>query len=127
MGLRSDLGQEPPLASGFNQGADLFNFVRPETVGGVLYVVEGATMGGSQIDRAAQRTLSTKDISGRRYWAWCRANARHRWPMVQADLMERYPEPDAYEAPVAGAARTFELFGQWLAPLNNPAHRTSDF
>lgn len=113
-----DLGaddQAPPLCTGARA------LVTPETLGGVLYVIEGATMGGAQIDRAARRLLGRDEPAGRRFWAWCRAEGKHRWPMTQRHL-DHLQTTGAPRAPLMdGALGTFRLLADWLAPLDLPA------
>lgn len=104
----------PPLCHGARA------LVTPDTLGGVLYVIEGATMGGAQIDRAARRLLGRDDPAGRRFWAWCRAEGKHRWPMTLRHL-DHLQATGAPRAPLMqGALGTFRLLADWLAPLDTP-------
>ena len=92
--------------------------VSPESIGGVLYVVEGATLGGARIDRAVRRLLGSEQPDGRRYWSWCRSESGRRWPMM-IDYLERLVAEGATIGELEkGASETFQALADWLAPLD---------
>lgn len=95
--------------------------VSPRTVGGVLYVVEGAVLGGSQLDRMAQKLLGDQSADGRGYWAWCRSEGKHRWALMLRYLDGLSARGQAVDDLVDGARATFAELGEWLAPLDRPA------
>lgn len=82
---------------------------------GVLYVVEGATLGGRVIAvhladtgvpaRAVRFFASYGDQVGRRW---------HHFRAASADWVGT--DPDRADAVVDSAVRTFQLLGRWLAP-----------
>ncbi|MEP3636180.1 MAG: biliverdin-producing heme oxygenase [Paracoccaceae bacterium] len=94
------------------------NIVTPHSLPGVLYVIEGSTLGAAQIDRAAQKILRPDKPHGRRFWAWSRANNTARWTMLNAYLaqLEDYCQPT--DAILQGATDTFQALADWLAPLD---------
>lgn len=94
--------------------------VSPETLPGVLYVIEGATLGATQIDRAVQKLLGSSEPDGRRFWAWCRAQNKHRWSMANNFMEAQHTSGVAVDDIVRGARDTFETLGAWLAPLDVP-------
>lgn len=94
------------------------DIVSPTTLGGVLYVIEGATLGAPQIDRAAQKLLGNEGLEGRRFWAWCRAQNKQRWSMANSYLEQSHAQGVALDDLVKGARQTFEVLSEWLAPLN---------
>ncbi len=91
--------------------------VTPATLAGVLYVIEGSTLGAAQIDRAAQKILSAENVEGRRFWAWSRANNTARWAAINAYLNRFDASPHNRAAILRGANETFEALATWLAPL----------
>lgn len=96
------------------------NMVTPASVGGVLYVIEGATLGAAQIDRAAQKILSSETTKGRSFWAWSRANGKARWSAIN-ELLSALDEAGHPHAPmIEGANDTFQALADWLAPLEQP-------
>ncbi|QFT73405.1 Heme oxygenase [Ruegeria sp. THAF33] len=97
---------------------EIAQVVTPKTVGGVLYVVEGATMGGALINKAAEKLLSTENILGRRYWDWCRVEGRNRWRMTLQYLDHLQSSASSLDDVVSGAKDTFRLLDDWLAPLD---------
>ncbi|MEO1107803.1 MAG: biliverdin-producing heme oxygenase [Pseudomonadota bacterium] len=97
---------------------EIAEVVTPETVGGVLYVVEGATMGGALINKAAERLLNTDNTLGRRYWDWCRVEGRNRWRMTLQYLDHLQFSASSLDDLVSGAKDTFRLLDDWLAPLD---------
>jgi heme oxygenase len=97
---------------------EIAEVVTPKTVGGVLYVVEGATMGGALINKAAERLLSTDNTLGRRYWDWCRVEGRNRWRITLQYLDHLQSSASSLDDLVSGAKDTFRLLDDWLAPLD---------
>lgn len=95
-----------------------FEIVSSTSLGGVLYVVEGATLGGTGIDRYAQKLLGQQEPAGRRYWAWCRAKNKQRWPMALSCLEHLHDQGVAIGDLVAGANDTFQTLADWMAPLD---------
>lgn len=92
--------------------------VTPHTLGGVIYVIEGSTLGAKPIDRAAQRLLDPQHTKGRIFWAWCRAQNTSRWHLAM-QYLDHLSRSQAPEAPLAtGAREVFEALGDWLAPLD---------
>lgn len=100
---------------------EAFDIVSSASLGGVLYVIEGATLGGAHIDRAARRLLAREDPAGRRFWAWCRAEGGNRWPMTNRYLEDLEAEGAEVSDLRKGAFDTFRLLAEWLAPLA-PSH-----
>lgn len=90
-----------------------------ETLGGVIYVVEGAILGGAHIDRAAQKLLGDDSQNGRHYWAWCRANGGRRWLEALRFLGRIHADGAEIDRLSAGALATFRTFAEWIEPLND--------
>jgi heme oxygenase len=96
----------------------LHDVVSPTSLGGVLYVIEGSTLGAAQIDRAAQKLLSDDTPQGRQFWAWSRANNKARWSMT-LQFIAHLDKIGAARVPVInGANQTFQALADWLAPLD---------
>ena len=114
LGLSAEAIEESPRCS------EAFDIVSPASLGGILYVIEGATLGGARIDRAACRLLAREDPAGRRFWSWCRAVGGNRWPMINRYLEDLEAEGAAVRDLRAGARDTFRLLADWLAPLDRP-------
>lgn len=119
LGLSAEAIKESPRCS------EAFDIVSPASLGGILYVIEGATLGGARIDRAARRLLARDDQAGRRFWSWCRAVGGIRWPMANRYLEDLEAEGNAVSDLRKGAHDTFRLLGDWLAPLDR-SHPLSD-
>lgn len=97
--------------------------VTPATLGGVLYVIEGATLGAAQIDRAAKRLLGADGSNGRRFWAWGRAQNKYRWAMANSYLEHLAAQGASASDITLGAELTFAALADWLAPLDRaPGH-----
>lgn len=97
---------------------DVLDLISKTSLGGVLYVIEGATLGGAGIDRAAQRILFKDTTEGRKYWAWCRSENKRCWSMINAYLKKLDDAGASVDALAQGAQDTFTLFERWLAPLD---------
>nr|WP_297772955.1 biliverdin-producing heme oxygenase [uncultured Roseovarius sp.] len=112
LGLSAETIEESP------QCDEAYGIVSAATLGGVLYVIEGATLGGARIDRAVCRLLASDDPAGRRFWSWCRAEGGRRWPMTNRYLESLEGEGAAVNDLKTGAFDTFRLLAEWLAPLD---------
>ncbi len=115
----ADLGWSAEAIEESPRCSEAFDIVSPASLGGILYVIEGATLGGARIDRAARRLLEREDEAGRRFWSWCRAVGGHRWPMTNAYLEGLEVEGAAVGDLRQGAHDTFRLLADWLAPLDH--------
>lgn len=102
----------------------LHDIVTPASLAGVLYVIEGSTLGAAQIDRAAQKILSTDTPKGRSFWAWSRANNKDRWAAINAYLEHLDRADQSQSAIIQGANDTFQALSTWLAPLDQPVLAT---
>jgi heme oxygenase (biliverdin-IX-beta and delta-forming) len=112
LGWSAEAIEENPQCTGTS------DIVSKETLGGVLYVIEGATLGGARIDRAAHKLLGVDDPAGRRFWTWCRAEGGHRWPMTMRFLQDLEEQGADVRDLKKGASDTFRLLADWLAPLD---------
>lgn len=113
-----DLGEGAAMIAASPECRAVAGVVTPATLGGVIYVIEGAMLGGARIDRAAHRLLARDDPAGRRFWAWCRAEGGQRWPMTTRYLDRLEAEGADIPALKAGALGTFRALAEWLAPLD---------
>lgn len=120
-----DLGWSAKAIENNPRCTEAFDIVSPASLGGILYVIEGATLGGARIDRAARRLLAREDTAGRRFWSWCRSVGGTRWPMTNRYLEHLETEGAALEEIRDGARDTFRLLAEWLAPLDRP-HSVAD-
>lgn len=116
----ADLGWSAEAIEESPRCTDVFDMVSPASLGGILYVIEGATLGGARIDRAARRLLAREEPTGRRFWSWCRAVGGDRWPMTNRYLEHLETEGAAVSDLRKGARDTFRLLADWLAPLDRP-------
>jgi heme oxygenase len=96
----------------------VYDFVSMESLGGIIYVIEGAMLGGAHIDRAAQKLLGHDNLKGRHYWAWCRTHGKRRWPQALRLLGQLHANGVDTSKLSAGAVATFRAFAEWIEPLN---------
>ena len=120
----ADLGFDAATIAQNRTCAEIAQVVTPASLAGVLYVIEGSTLGAAQIDRAAQKILSKDSLQGRRFWAWCRGNNKLRWNMMSAYLDDLDASGIAQDGVVNGARDTFQALANWLEPLNQPVLAT---
>ena len=113
-----DLGLNPTAISNVPTCPALASIVTPHTLGGVLYVIEGSTLGASPIDRAAARLLGQDTAKGRSFWAWSRAQNKQRWQLANQYLEDLNRAGLPMQSLADGARQTFEALGDWLAPLD---------
>ena len=100
------------------------DLVTSSNVGGVIYVIEGATLGGSFINRASIKLLSADSPDGRNYWNWCSNVKNERWAMATEYLDHLDISGLGLHGLREGARSTFRLFADWIAPLDKSARAT---
>jgi heme oxygenase (biliverdin-IX-beta and delta-forming) len=120
-----DLGWSAEQVAANPQCDGASDIVSQATLGGVLYVIEGAMLGGARIDRAARRLLGSDDADGRRFWFWCRSEGGRRWPVTTKYLEDLEAQGVDFGHLKKGAEDTFRLLADWLAPLDQ-AYRVGD-
>ncbi|MBU1211887.1 MAG: biliverdin-producing heme oxygenase [Alphaproteobacteria bacterium] len=85
------------------------------SLAGVIYVVDGATLGGRLLNKAAARLLNDDDAGGRSYWQWCDDHGALQWKaalvLVEACGQEQSQRRDMVEAALA----TFEALEEQFA------------
>jgi heme oxygenase len=114
------LGLDPVQIQSDPKCATISDIVTPASLGGVLYVIEGSTLGAAQIDRAAQKLFSTVSLEGRQFWAWSRAQNKIRWSSTLGYLQHLEDQGASHDDIICGARDTFQALADWLAPLDSP-------
>lgn len=114
-----DLGFDPSEIKNAPLCGDVFDVVSKTSLGGVLYVIEGSTLGAAPIDRAAQRLLSGDVLDGRRFWAWCRSQNKNRWSLTNDYIETLETNGIAFGHLARGANDTFQALADWLAPMDH--------
>ncbi|MDA8585547.1 biliverdin-producing heme oxygenase [Rhodobacteraceae bacterium] len=117
----TDLGLGSAAIANCPACEDVNAIVTPASLGGVLYVIEGANLGATQIDRAAQKLLSPDHTRGRSFWAWSRLHNCSRWGGVTAYLADLDAASHPHKPPIHGANDVFQALANWLAPLDQSA------
>ena len=115
-----DLGESAAQIDQHPKCSGLSNIVTPASLGGVLYVIEGSTLGAAQIDRAAAKILDKDSTRGRNFWAWCRTNNKGHWAAINTHLSQLEQARQPRDALLKGASDTFEALANWLDPLQQP-------
>ena len=83
----------------------------PAALAGVLYVVDGALLGGVTM-RPPAMADGLPD-----YWAWCRSDGPAIWRATCALLARVEPGAEPERRAIGAAQRTFAAFRDWMAPL----------
>lgn len=117
LGGRDPLGDagDPPGRA----GGRLATPASAAALGGMLYVVDGATLGGSVLSRPAARLYPSGGTDG--YWNWCRARGGAQWRTTLALLPRLAPDGAAMDAMTRSAVETFAVFEACLTPTALPA------
>lgn len=115
--LERDLDVLAPRRAPQPHCAAIEQVVTPASLAGVVYVIEGSTLGATQIDRAAQKLLSKDHDQGRAFWAWSRAHNSQCWAAMNHYLDALDVQGVDHAPIVAGANATFQALTDWLAPL----------
>ncbi|MCW2307799.1 biliverdin-producing heme oxygenase [Rhodobium gokarnense] len=116
-----DLGLDDAALAAAPRSPEAGTKISPNTLGGVLYVVEGSTHGGGVIDRAARDLLGDGPPDGRRYWDWCRTKGAYRWEMTNRLLLRLKEAGTPQQDLIKGARQTFQSIADWLMPLDRPS------
>ncbi|WP_197525468.1 biliverdin-producing heme oxygenase [Pseudobythopirellula maris] len=83
-----------------------------EHAAGVLYVLEGSTMGSRYLARSLEKSLGVCPGAGGDYFSAYGSETESRWSATKAWLDEEFAA-ETQRAPVEHAARrTFEIYGQ---------------
>lgn len=81
---------------------------------GVLYVLEGATLGGQVLRRQMHTRLGLDEHSGAAFLNVYGADTGRRWKAFLALLDEQPADPALHQAAAQAAYSTFICFEQWL-------------
>ncbi|KQQ57063.1 heme oxygenase [Pseudomonas sp. Leaf127] len=81
---------------------------------GVLYVLEGATLGGQVLRRQMHATLGLDEHTGAAFMNVYGVETGRRWKAFLALLDEQPADPALHQAAAQAACATFNCFEQWL-------------
>ncbi|MEM1118017.1 MAG: biliverdin-producing heme oxygenase [Bacteroidota bacterium] len=83
---------------------------------GVLYVIEGSTLGGRSIARELERSVGVTPEAGGQFYASYRGDRGPRWKTFKAALNAHgEAHPEAADDTVRAAADTFDTLRIWMA------------
>ncbi len=82
---------------------------------GVIYVVDGATLGGRLLNKAAGRLLGGEEAGGRSYWLWCETHGASQWKAALALIDECGKNETNRSHMAASALATFTALERRLA------------
>jgi heme oxygenase len=85
----------------------------PARVLGVLYVIEGATLGGKLIEREVATRLGLDRATGTAFFGAYGADAAHQWQRFGGVVEREAPELDVAVI-CSAAAETFAALDRWL-------------
>jgi heme oxygenase len=82
---------------------------------GVMYVMEGSTLGGQLIARHVERVLGLSEGHGSAYFRGHGTRTGTMWKEFCEVLQSRVPDSEA-EAVIAAAKEMFAIFDSWMRP-----------
>jgi heme oxygenase len=85
-----------------------------DRLAGALYVVSGASLGGSFIARSVEQSLGVRAHAGASFFVGDGPETGKRWRQVLGWLEALAARGAAEEEILTGARQTFELFTRWL-------------
>ncbi|HSK04949.1 MAG TPA: biliverdin-producing heme oxygenase [Kofleriaceae bacterium] len=85
-----------------------------ERLAGALYVVSGASLGGSFIARSVEHSLGVRAHAGASFFVGDGPDTGKRWKQVLCWLEALAAGGAAEDEILTGARQTFELFTRWL-------------
>lgn len=77
---------------------------------GMMYVLEGATLGGSYILKALVRTPSMQEVKSYNYYGVYGETIGPKWKAFQQVLLNNITTKEQEDKAIAAASKTFELF-----------------
>jgi heme oxygenase len=114
--IAADLACFQMQASELPQCEDLPVIDSPAAALGVMYVLEGATLGGQIIKRLLQEKLAITSANGGSFFTAYGDQVRQMWNEVREALSAYATDhPEEREAIVASASATFAKFDAWLS------------
>ncbi len=75
---------------------------------GVIYVVDGATLGGRLLNMSAGKLLGSEEAGGRSYWQWCERHGAQQWKAALALVEVNGRAPSHRRDMTNAASATFE-------------------
>lgn len=82
---------------------------------GVIYVLEGATLGGQVIHRHLHQRLGVGPSSGGRFYAGYGTRSGERWQAFQTVLRAQVVSESEMATAVTAATATFRCFSDWIS------------
>jgi heme oxygenase len=86
---------------------------------GVMYVLEGSTLGGVLLARHFEKSLGVGPDTGGAFWDFYGEKLRDNWTRYLQWLSESAADRDAHTV-VSSAKATFQAYGAWLAAASPP-------
>jgi heme oxygenase len=108
------LGMSRRDVAGLPQCEALPRVASPAQLGGCLYVLEGATLGGQFIVRALERRVDVELAAAAAFFAGDGARTGPRWKRVTGWLEQLARADASADALVCAARATFESLERWL-------------
>lgn len=108
------LGHEPGQRAPLPRCTDLPLIDSTGACLGVLYVLEGATLGGQVLRRQMHTRLGLDEHSGAAFLNVYGAETGRRWKAFLALLGQQPPDPALYQDAAEAAYSTFICFERWL-------------
>jgi heme oxygenase len=105
-----------PLPTRLAGPSDLPALDTPAQILGVLYVIEGSTLGGMVISRHFKKILDLDATNGAAFYVGYGPETVPFWKGFLAILESEVTAPADQDACVKAAADTFDLMSVWLAP-----------
>jgi len=94
--------------------ADALPFDEPSAALGILYVIEGSTLGGQVIAKRIREKLNLTPDLGGHYFSSYGANVMPTWRETKA-VLDAPPIAVDADRVIHGAELTFEFLSTWLA------------
>lgn len=101
--LRTSAVGQLPATGGARRGT-------PYGLLGILYVMEGATLGGNVIVKSLRKNKHLSEMNGFHYFGCYGSETGKKWKCFLEVLKDKGQEPEAQAEIVAGARATYELF-----------------
>ena len=125
--IESDLTATGLPASEVSETPVCAEVPRPESVAqalGMMYVLEGATLGGQYVARHVKTSLTLDADNGCRFFSSYGAEVGPMWKRFGQVLIEQAKTQDDRDEMIRFAMSTFDDFGDWFRSMNSTVEKT---
>ena len=121
--IRKDIAQLAPGFESSNMRAEKMPRINSTARAlGVLYVLEGSTLGGQVITKMISKQLGTESTEGFNFYNPYREKTADNWNSFRRKLNQSFTDEEQTEI-IEGANETFQTLNNWISQYDGNNHR----